>query len=210
MLAFFATLTLATASLADTATVTINSGAMLELTSGTSDIVGGLVLGGTSFGPGTYSSTTHPAYFSGTGSLVVGGAFESWAASKGLSGADALADADPDKDGIANLIEFVLGGEPNPANPGSNSAALLPTISLDATDLIFTFRRTDAAASYDPFVQYGTGLATWTDAQGGVNGVVVNEDNDFYGGGTDRVIVRIPRTLASPGGKFFARLKVTL
>jgi autotransporter-associated beta strand protein len=134
--------------------------------------------------------------------------FAGWAASKGLTGNDALPGADPDKDGIANLIEFVLGGEPNPANPNSNSRSLLPTVSVDATHLIFTFRRTDASAVLNPFVEYGTGMSAWTAAQAGVNGVTVAEDNDFYGNSTDRVIVRIPRSLAAPGSKLFARLKV--
>ena len=203
-------LVVAAAYLADSSTVTVNSGAVLELNTAASDIVGSLVLGGTNVGPGTYNAShpTYGAYFAGSGSIVVGGAFESWAASKGLTGDDALPDADPDKDGIANLLEFVLGGEPNPTHPNANSAALLPTVSVDATDLVFTFRRTDDSASYDPVVEYGTALNAWTEAQAGVNGVVINEDNDFYGGATDRVIVRIPRTLAAPGSKLFARLKV--
>jgi hypothetical protein len=50
-----------------------------------------------------------------------------WAATMGLSGAAAAFDADPDGDGIANGLEFVLGGQPNPANPGWNSLHLLPT-----------------------------------------------------------------------------------
>jgi fibronectin-binding autotransporter adhesin len=135
--------------------------------------------------------------------------FGSWASSKGLAGADALPDADPDKDGIANLIEFVLGGEPNPANPNASSSALLPTITVDATHMVFTFRRTDASAPLNPFAEYGIALNGWTEAEAGVNGVTISEDNDFYGGATDRVTVRIPRTLALPGSKLFARLKVT-
>ncbi|MCW1922918.1 autotransporter-associated beta strand repeat-containing protein [Luteolibacter arcticus] len=136
--------------------------------------------------------------------------FEGWASSKGLAGADALGDADPDKDGLANLIEFVLGGEPNPANPGSNSRGLLPTITVDTTHLIFTFRRTDASAVLNPFVEYGTGLSAWIAAEAGEDGITIAEDNGFYdNGSTDRVIVRIPRSLDGVHNKMFARLKVT-
>ena len=117
-------------------------------------------------------------------------------------------DADSDTDGIPNGIEFVIGGDPS--GPGSNSNALVPTLTLDATYLNFVFRRTDDSAPFDPFVEYGTALTGWTEAQGGVNGVIVNEDNNFYGGNIDRVTVRIPRALASPGSKLFARLHVDI
>ena len=73
--------------------------------------------------------------------------YDSWAASKGLTGGDAAFDADPDNDGLNNGLEFVLGGEPNPANPGSNSAALLPTMAESSGDLIFTIKRKDLSAS---------------------------------------------------------------
>ena len=117
-------------------------------------------------------------------------------------------DADSDTDGIPNGIEFVIGGDPS--GPGSNSNALVPTLTLDATYLNFVFRRTDDSAPFDPFVEYGTALTGWTEAQGGVNGVIVNEDNNFYGCNIDRVTVRIPRALASPGSKLFARLHVDI
>ena len=36
--------------------------------------------------------------------------FESWVATHGLTGTDALADADPDKDRLTNLAEYALHG----------------------------------------------------------------------------------------------------
>jgi autotransporter-associated beta strand protein len=136
--------------------------------------------------------------------------FGNWASSKSLTGNDALFDADPDGDGIANGIEFVIGGEPNPANPNANSAALLPTVSRNVNgDLVFVFRRADAAASLNPEAEYGTDLAgTWTTAEGGVNGVVINETNDGFGTGIDRVEVTIPVAQAA-AGKIFSRLAVS-
>ena len=146
--------------------------------------------------------------------LVYGSAtgtpFETWAAAKSLAGNAALFDADPDGDGISNGIEFVIGSEPNPANPNANSRALLPTASRNATgDLVFVFRRADAAAPLNPTVKYDTDLAgTWTTAQGGVNNVVINETNDGFGTGIDRVEVIIPSSQAA-AGKLFARLAVS-
>jgi autotransporter-associated beta strand protein len=141
---------------------------------------------------------------------AAGSAFESWIASKGLTGNDALFDADPDFDGIRNGLEFVLGGEPNPALPGANSAALLPTAVRNGSgDLVFTFRRADDAAGLNPGVEYDVDLAgTWTPAQGGVDGVTVSETENGFGPGIDRVEVTLPAALAS-GGRLFARLAVS-
>lgn len=60
-------------SLNDTSTVSIANGAILSLRHYDGDAVGALILGGAVMPPGTYSRTTHPAYFAGSGSLVVGG-----------------------------------------------------------------------------------------------------------------------------------------
>lgn len=138
--------------------------------------------------------------------LVVGGdAYDNWESTNGIAGAGA--DVDSDSDGIANGIEFVIGGDPS--GPGSSSSALLPTITTDATYLNFTFRRTDESTSYGPFVEYGSDLTGWTEAEAGVNGVVINETNNGFGAGIDSVVVRIPRTLAV-GARLFSRLKVTI
>lgn len=139
--------------------------------------------------------------------------FAAWASSKSLTGADAAFDADPDHDGIPNGIEFVIGGEPS-----ASSSALLPTLALVNADpdgdltfsnyLLFTFRRSDSAAELNPVCQYNTGLTgSWTDADGGVNGIFVAETNNGFGTGIDEVKVYLPRSL-SAGGKLFVRLAV--
>ncbi len=136
---------------------------------------------------------------------VVADVYGAWELANGITGAGS--DTDSDSDGIPNGIEFVIGGDPS--GPGSDSSALLPTLSTDATYLNFVFRRTDDSASYDPFVEYGSTLAGWTAAEAGVNGVIVNEDDDFFGTDIDRVTVRIPRALAT-GSKLFARLRIDI
>jgi hypothetical protein len=139
--------------------------------------------------------------------LTTGGdSYTTWEAANGIPGAGP--EVDSDNDGIENGIEFVIGGDPS--GPGSDSNALLPTTTLDATYLNFTFRRTDESASYNPFVEYGSTLQGWTQAQAGVNGVIVNETNDIEPG-VDSVEVKIPRSLAdAPGTEFFARLRVNI
>ena len=139
--------------------------------------------------------------------LVQGGdAYGGFETANGISGAGS--NADSDGDGISNGVEFVIGGDPS--GPGSASNALLPTSTIDASYLNFVFRRTDDSASYNPFVEYGSTLGGWTAAQNNVNGVIVTVDDNFYDASTDRVTVRIPRTLASPHTKLFARLRVDI
>ncbi len=49
--------------------------------------------------------------------------FESWIASQGLTGANALADADPDKDRLSNLVEYALHGL-SPVTPNGNAGTV--------------------------------------------------------------------------------------
>ena len=133
-------------------------------------------------------------------------AYASWETLNGIAGAGAASDSD--SDGIANGIEFVIGGDPS--GPSSNSNDKLPTVTLDPTYLNFTYRRTDESASYNPFVEYGNTLAGWTPAQNGVDGVIINETPDGFGAGIDSVEVKIPRALAAPGTKLFARLRIDI
>ncbi|WP_367874926.1 beta strand repeat-containing protein [Luteolibacter sp. Populi] len=144
----------------------------------------------------------------GTIQVVGGNAYASFESANGITGAGA--NADSDMDGIQNGIEFVLGGDPSP--PASNSNALLPTLTVSPTHLNFVFRRTDASVGSNPQVQYGSNLGGWTVAANGQPGatpVIITVENDFHGAGTDRVTVQIPRALALPGTKLFARLIVT-
>jgi autotransporter-associated beta strand protein len=207
-------LALGAATLADTSTVTIGTGAgtKLDLPHGAEDTVAGLVIGTTAMAPGRYGSTASTAdiqddtRFSGTGVLNVvppSDPYAAWEIANGIGGAGA--DVDSDGDGLLNGIEFVVGGDPS----GSPSNALLPVAGGDATYFELSFRRTDDSAYFGPFVEYGSTLSGWTVAEDGVNGVVIVEENDHFGTGIDRVTVRIPRNLAV-GAKLFARLRVEI
>ncbi|QJE95577.1 hypothetical protein [Luteolibacter luteus] len=136
-------------------------------------------------------------------------AYATFEADNGITGAGA--DADSDGDGIPNGIEFVIGGDPS--GPDSDSNHLLPTIGdTDPLYVDFIFRRTDDSAASDPFVQYGSNLTGWTNAEPGVpteTPVVIDETNDHFGTGIDQVTVRIPRVLAD-GQKLFMRLRVNI
>jgi hypothetical protein len=130
----------------------------------------------------------------------VGSDYENWALEAGLSGGDHAFGADPDGDGVENGLEFLLGGQPNPALPDSNSLALLPTVEAAGDDLVFTFTRVDAAASIEAIVEFSTSLnGDWTVATGLNSTIDIDE-----GEGTSTVTVTIPKNDAP---KLFARLR---
>jgi autotransporter-associated beta strand protein len=138
--------------------------------------------------------------------------YTSWIAASGLNGNDALPGADADHDGLANLIEFVLGGQPNPALPGASSVHLAPTATLTSTHLEFRHRRTHAArdaAGLSIIVEYGGLLDSWSPAVHGSGGITIDVSENAHGAGTDEVIVRLPRALA-PDGRLFSRLRASL
>jgi hypothetical protein len=119
---------------------------------------------------------------------------------------------DFDGDGVANAIEFILGGLAI-----TNDLGKLPTLGNSGGNMTFTFDR--ATNSIDPgkttvAIEVSTDLATWTalpspyivpdTATGPVNpGVMVVEDTSP---GFDSVTLTLPQDAA---GKF-ARLKVTI
>ena len=142
-----------------------------------------------------------------TGSIEVLGGYTNWAAGfGGLS--DTSPSLDFDGGSLQTGIEYVVGGDPTDS---SDDVGLAPTSSTTGSALEFTYRRTDLADG-DPnttiIVQYGSDLSGWSTAVGGVDGVVITVDNDFYGAGVDRVVVSLPNGLAVDG-RLFARLNVT-
>ena len=78
----------------------------------------------------------------------------------GFTVSDPAAGADPDNDGMENLLEFVLNGNPSISDP-----AILPDLVVTATHYEFTFTRRDdsLAPETTQIFQYGTDLTGWTD-----------------------------------------------
>ena len=130
--------------------------------------------------------------------------YNSWAADPAqalTAGLNAGPLDDPDFDGIRNLLEFVLMGDPLVA-----SSAQLPTIT-PATGGAWTFEYERSDLSIPPattqIVQYGSNLTDWTDVSIPLtsSGTVTITP----GSPSDRVSVAIPDL----GGNVFTRLKVT-
>jgi hypothetical protein len=200
-----ATLTLtSTATLAPSISVMLDAG---TLSLASSHTVTALRINGTWQPAGIYTSANSSGRITGVGSLTVSTAgpsgFASWIDSfPGLSATEKLPTADPDNDGVNNLLEYVLNGIPNIAKPG-----ILPTSSLTATHYAFTFtRREDSASNTNQVFEYGTSLTSWTP----VNITAPTGPEVSLGtlsGGLRSVTVSIPFTVA-PDGKLFGRLKV--
>jgi hypothetical protein len=128
--------------------------------------------------------------------------WQAWLTASQLTGTDASEAADPDRDGLANLVEYLLGGSPT-----TDSNPLRPGCSISGGNFVLTFTRTDASESDTvQAVEWTEDFATWTSIPLGVasaGSVVVDE----RGADADHITVSIP--LAAAGsGRVFARLKV--
>ena len=148
-------------------------------------------------------NSTHAASVSGVLSqVIVGPPYDEWAraGAQGLMPGvnDGVLD-DPDRDGMSNLLEFVLGGAPMVANQ-----SILPTLRRSGSDWIFEYHRSDLsiAPATTQTVEYGSDLSGWT----AVNVPTVSEGAVVITPGTpsDDVAVTIPGS----GAKIFVRLKV--
>jgi autotransporter-associated beta strand protein len=146
-------------------------------------------------------------------STTVADPYVVWAGDNGLDGVDGrdpAFEADPDGDGIANGLEWVLGGDPLASDPSE----LLSATGDGANGITLSFDREETSIGGATLVvQWTADLgATWTDVPvtqaGGsyANGVTVSVDEEAT---PDHVTVTIPASNAV-NGKLFARLQVTV
>jgi autotransporter-associated beta strand protein len=128
--------------------------------------------------------------------LVKSGGFGAWADSfEGLT--DKTPGGDPDNDGIKNLVEYVIGGDPR-----VSSAGFLPKQAIVGTNLVLSYQRSDASeADTTQTGQWSTNLVDWNN----IAPVQVNENDTA----PDDMTISIPLSNAA-GGKLFGRLQVTM
>jgi autotransporter-associated beta strand protein len=142
--------------------------------------------------------------------LVQTGGYSSWMApfiTGGLTG-DTTPAGDPENDGMTNLLEYALNGNPSVADP-----SIQPDPVVTATDFEFTYSRLDLSlADTTQTFEYGSNLSGWTPVLipagpgveipvGAAKVTIINT------GTTDDVTISIPKSV-SPSGKLFGRLKV--
>jgi len=109
---------------------------------------------------------------------------------------------DPEGDGIANILEYVLDGDPTTAD-----AMILPTVDASGENFVFTFTRWQESANDTTQVfQYGSNLSGWTD----VNITEPVGSEVTLGDVTDglRSVTVTLNKSASADGKLFGRLQV--
>ena len=200
-------------SIADTGKLAINGGGVVSVFS--NEDVQSLYINGVAQPTGTYgasgSGATHidDTHFTGSGYVnVTGSGYTSWIGGFGLALGDQDPGDDPDKDGVSNALEWVLGG--NPASV--MDAAKLPVVTTAGGNLVFTFKRDQDSkvAGTTVVIDVGTTLGTWPSVYTVGNttgtssaGVTVTDNLD----GTDTVTLTVTR---APDAAKFARLRVTI
>ena len=135
-----------------------------------------------------------------------GTAYDAYEVANNIVGAGP--EVDSDGDGIANGIEFVIGGISDPA-ANSNDSDLLPTLTDNGGTVTFSFRLTDEAATFSPdiwSVEFDEDLiAPWTTAVDPGNATISVTPDGMNPWSTVDV------TVAKPvAGRLFLRLSVTL
>ena len=212
------TLGLTQTGLSDTAAFIIDAGAVAALNFEGEDRVGSLSINGTMLPDGLYSATSHggqyASFLTGPGALRVGASgYAAWIAGfPSLTGNDALPEADPDGDGLANLLEFVLVG-----NPAAFSSGILPAPAATTDAFTLTFQRSDESEGDTVLtLQVGNDLASWPAANDVVIGAVSDTSGALPGGVTyaiaengaapDQIVITVP---VSAGATRFARVRTT-
>jgi hypothetical protein len=120
----------------------------------------------------------------------------------GLTGVDPGVDFN--HDGISDLLEFVLGG-----NPVTPDASILPSVSYATSGaapcLVYSFNSVADLGSTTWTVETSSDLVNWAAAVAGVNGVTISTTP------ADSVHNHNVVTIPNPGGgSLFARLRATL
>ncbi|BCU79871.1 hypothetical protein llg_45860 [Luteolibacter sp. LG18] len=171
---------------ADASAISLDStGATLELAFTGTDTVAQLFIGGVQMAAGTWGGTGSGAAnidtrFTGSGTLTVtssppAGGYDGWAAAKGLTGANNGKGLDPDTDGVTNLAEYALDGDPlsgaiggkrvvNVATVGSENVLTL-TIPVRTTVLFPTSNSGNLIGSGEGVtytIQASGDLSNWT------------------------------------------------
>ncbi|MEN9840906.1 MAG: hypothetical protein RL376_706, partial [Verrucomicrobiota bacterium] len=211
-------LILNTPTLPSAASVSIATGATLNLAYTGTDIVGSLILNGVTQSAGTWgglssAAANKTALITGPGTLTVfPAAYLTWANTAALG---AVPDqrgfqADPDADGLANSLEWVLGG-----NPSTNISAPLPQLSANASNYTYTFTRAvETINALALSAEWSTDLTTWNSITIGSTSSAADSQGVSCTvtpapGQPDTIQITIPAANA-PTARLFIRLKATL
>ncbi len=149
----------------------------------------------------------HTKPFNWRASYVAGGTpggddrmtFAEWSAMNNVTSGT----ADDDGDGVQNLLEYVLRGNPHASDAGILPVAANQTITVGGVEdkyLTLTFLRALGSDEATLSVEWSPDLATWS-----TNGALVSSTD--HGDGTVTEVWRAPQPTSA--GKQFARLRAT-
>ena len=124
--------------------------------------------------------------------------FLAWINATWPSLSDKTPAGDPENDGIANLVEYVLQG----GDPSVSTTNILPTLDASGANFVFTYFRRTAATGTTQTFEYGDNLSGWTPVliPGGA-GVVVTSPS----AGIEKVEITVAK---GANTKLFGRLQV--
>lgn len=208
------TLVLKAARLADAADVNLTTGANLELAFSGTDTIRMLKIDGVAQPKGTWgalgsAATYKTALITGTGLLKSGSTtpFMDWAVSMNLDGTSVSSsgfNADPDKDGLPNGLEWILGKNPMLKEADSWQARCNGGI-FDVS-----FQRNDSSESSSALaVEWSTDLVNWQSVPIGASSSAPDSNGIFVSvvenaASPDAITISLPTTLSSSA---FVRLK---
>lgn len=142
--------------------------------------------------------------------LTVRSRFAAWAQAHGLTGAQAATNADPDNDGLGNLLEYALGLDPTAPNFTGAPAVTLDNQSHLEIDFILAPDRGDVTCT----VEVTTDLVTWQrghayGAGADNSGSLPTEEVARTSLGDGRERIRVRDALPAGETRRFMRLKIT-
>jgi hypothetical protein len=108
--------------------------------------------------------------------------------------------ADPDADGLSNLLEYALGAAPKTADSSTHS----PSAGIDSGRLTLVYTSPSATTDLTYSIEWSGDLSTWHTGSGFTE-TLSTTDN---GNGTSTIIARSVATLADTPRQFL-RLRVT-
>ena len=161
------------------------------------DAVGSYEITASSATGGTFAASNYDISYQPGVLTVTGQDFASWMTGK-YSGQDALPGADPEADGIGNLVEFFMG-----LDPAINDAPGATSISLAIDQLSLTYRKSKSTTGISGTVKWKNDLSSataWSSA--GVTDVLVSDEGTYE-------IRRASVTVGSGEDRKFLRLEVT-